>query len=76
MPGAARQREDGLHAALAEGRLADDGGALLVLKRAGDELRSARGVLVDEDDARLARRTRRPPCAFTSSTIWPRWRVV
>ena len=54
-PGAARERDDGLHASLAERRLADHARALLILQGAGDELRRARGVLVDEDDARLAR---------------------
>ena len=42
--------EDGLHEALAEGGLADDEGAVVVLQRAGDDLGGGGGVSVDEDD--------------------------
>ena len=42
--------EDGLDEALAEGGLADDEGAVVVLQGAGDDLRGGGGVSVDQDD--------------------------
>ena len=42
--------EDGLDEALAEGGLADDEGAVVVLQGAGDDLSGGGGVAVDQDD--------------------------
>jgi len=42
--------EDGLDEALAEGGLADDEGAVVVLQGAGDDLGGGCGVAVDQDD--------------------------
>ena len=47
--------EDELHAALAEGRVADDDGAVVVLERAGHDLARARARPVDEDGERVVR---------------------
>ena len=46
-------REHELHAALAERRLADDHGAVVVLERAGDDLAGARRGAVDQDHDRV-----------------------
>ena len=50
-----RSGEDELHAALAERRLADDDGAVVVLERAGDDLARARARAVDEHRERVVR---------------------
>ena len=47
-----RQRKDALHQALAEARLADDGGAVVILQRAGDDLGRAGALAVDQDRER------------------------
>ena len=41
---------DGLHQALAEGGFAHDQGAVVILQRAGDDLRGRSGVAVDQHD--------------------------
>src|SRR5690242_74218 len=48
------ERDDGLDRALAERARAKDGRALLVLQRAGDDLRRRGRTAVDQDDQRLA----------------------
>src|SRR5205085_8405342 len=45
--------EDPLHEALAEGYLADDEAAPVILNRPGDDLRGRGRVAVDEDDERV-----------------------
>ena len=44
------ERDDGLHAALAEGRLADDDCAALVLQGTGNDFRARRRAFVHQDD--------------------------
>src|SRR5712671_2715109 len=51
---AGTERNDGLYRPLAEGTRADDGGALVVLQGAGDDLRSRGRAAVDQDDDRFA----------------------
>ncbi len=50
------ERDDGLHRALAERARADDGRALVVLQRAGDDLGGRGRAAVDQHDDRLALR--------------------
>ena len=51
---AVAERDDGLHRALAEGARAEDGRALVVLQRAGDDFRRRGRAAVDQHDDRLA----------------------
>src|SRR6202034_3694960 len=48
------ERDDGLHRAFAEGPRANERGTLVVLQRAGDDLRRRSRTAVDENDHRLA----------------------
>src|SRR5215468_8395762 len=50
----AAERDDGLHRALAERARTDNGRALVVLQRAGDDLGRRRAAPVDQHDDRLA----------------------
>ena len=72
--GALRQRVDALHQSLAEARLAHDGGAVVVLQSAGDDLRSAGALAVDQHGQRERVRlgARRAPSPSRSATERPR----
>ncbi len=48
------ERQDGLHRALAERGHAQDGGAVMVLQRAGHDLRRRGGAGIDQHNHRLA----------------------
>src|SRR5262245_17963116 len=48
------KRDDGLHRSLAERARSDDGRALVILQRAGDDFRRRGRAAVDQDDDRLA----------------------
>ena len=48
------ERNDGLHRTLAEGPGADDGRALVVLQRAGDDLGGRCRAAIDQHNDRLA----------------------
>src|SRR5207248_1361100 len=46
--------DDGLHRSFAEGARADQGRALMILQRAGDDLRRRSRTAIDQNDQRLA----------------------
>ena len=52
-----------LHRALAEGLLPDDDGAVVVLERAGDDLRGRGAAAVDQHHHRIVAARCLPPCA-------------
>ena len=52
-PGVLGDLEDRLHQALAEGRLADDQGAIMILQRAGDDLRRRGRIAVHQHHDRI-----------------------
>ena len=71
--GAFGQREHILHQALAEARLADDGGAVVILQGAGHDFGSAGGLLVDQHGQReLIRRGDGGNVLDFSATLRPR----
>ena len=51
--GVIAQRENGLHQSLAEGGLAQNPGAVMILQRAGDDLRGRSGIAIHQHHDRI-----------------------